>query len=90
VEFALYALLIALPVLGWITLSADGKVIPFFGLELPALVGQNKELADQMEDLHTTLGTAGYYLIGLHAAAALFHHYVRHDNTLERMLPSRH
>jgi cytochrome b561 len=90
VEFALYALLIALPVLGWITLSADGKVIPFFGLELPALVGQNKELADQMEDLHTTLGTVGYYLIGLHAAAALFHHYVRHDNTLERMLPSRH
>jgi cytochrome b561 len=89
VEFSLYALLIALPVLGWITLSAEGKVIPFFGLELPALVQPNKEFGHRMEDLHTTLGTAGYYLVGIHAAAALFHHYVRHDNTLLRMLPSR-
>ena len=31
----------------------------------------------------------GYFLIGLHAAAALFHHYFIHDNTLRRMLPSR-
>lgn|SRR5512138_1519548 len=90
VEFALYALMIVLPLLGWLTLSAEGKTIPFFGLQLPALIAQNEQLAHRTEELHETLATAGYFLIGLHAAAALFHHYVRRDNTLERMLPSRH
>lgn len=89
VEFALYGLMIVLPILGWITLSAEGKVIPFFGLELPALAAENEQLAGRTENLHETLATAGYFLIGLHAAAALFHHYVQRDNTLRRMLPSR-
>jgi len=35
------------------------------------------------------LGSAGYWLIGLHAAAGLFHHYWVRDNTLVRMLPKR-
>jgi cytochrome b561 len=39
--------------------------------------------------LHELAGTAGYWLIGLHAVAALFHHYVSRDNTLTRMLPKR-
>lgn len=90
VEFALYALMIVLPLLGWLTLSAEGKTIPFFGLQLPALIAQNEQLAHRTEELHETLATVGYFLIGMHAAAALFHHYVRRDNTLERMLPSRH
>jgi len=71
------------------TLSAKGKVIPFFGLELPPLIGADKALGRSLEDVHTTIGTFGYYLIGLHAAAALFHHYIVHDNTLRRMLPHR-
>ena len=86
---ALYVFLIAMPVLGWLTLSAKGKVIPFFGLELPALIGPDKDLGHSLEDLHETIGTIGYYLIGLHAAAALLHHYVLRDNTLRRMLPAR-
>jgi len=89
VELALYGLMIVLPLLGWLTLSAEGDAIPFFGLQLPALVGENEQLAERVEDLHTTLATAGYFLIGLHAAAALFHHYVQRDNTLRRMLPAR-
>jgi cytochrome b561 len=36
------------------------------------------------------IGTLGYFLIGLHTAAALFHHYVSKDNTLVRMLPRKH
>jgi cytochrome b561 len=85
VELALYALMIALPLLGWVMLSAEGEVIPFFGLELPALVGTDRMLAERVEDVHETLATAGYFLIGLHAIAALFHHYVQRDNTLRRM-----
>jgi cytochrome b561 len=47
----------------------------------------DKSLAERTEELHKTLATAGYFLSGLHAAAALFHHYVQRDNTLRRMLP---
>ncbi|MFL6549107.1 MAG: cytochrome b [Povalibacter sp.] len=89
VEFSLYLLMVVLPLLGWLTLSAEGDPIPFFGLQLPALVSENKQLAERAEALHVTLATTGYFLIGLHAAAALFHHYVQRDNTLKRMLPSR-
>jgi len=86
---ALYALLIAMPLLGWLLLSAKGKPIPFFGLELPPLIAPRDSAVEWLEEVHEIGGTIGYWLIGLHAAAALFHHYVRHDNTLARMLPRR-
>ncbi|MFT3930474.1 MAG: cytochrome b [Spongiibacteraceae bacterium] len=85
VHLALYALMIAMPLLGWTVLSAEGKPIPFFGLQLPALVAENKALADQIMELHENIAVVGYVLIGIHAAAALFHHYVMRDNTMQRM-----
>ena len=88
-HLALYLFMLGMPLLGWFVLSAKGKPIPFFGLELPALISPDKPLASSLEDIHKTIGTVGYYLIGLHAAAALLHHYIRHDNTLLNMLPSR-
>jgi cytochrome b561 len=89
VQLALYALMLCLPLAGWLILSARGTPIPFFGLQLPALIARNKEVADFIKEIHETGGTVGYFLIGAHAAAALFHHYFLHDNTLRRMLPSR-
>ena len=86
---ALYVLMIGLPLTGWLALSAAGKPIPFFGLDLPPLIGQNQASARVFKDIHEIAGSAGYALIGLHAAAALFHHYVMHDSTLVRMLPRR-
>ena len=47
------------------------------------------DLAKQFKHWHELLGNAGYWLIGLHAAAGLFHHYWVQDNTLTRMLPGR-
>lgn len=85
----LYAFLVLMPLLGWLALSAGGKVVPFFGLELPGLVAPDKDFAHTVEEIHETIGTIGYYLVGLHAAAALYHHYVVHDDTLLRMLPQR-
>lgn len=87
VHWALYAFLIAMPVLGWFLLSLESKSIPFFGLELPPLIGANRDLAEQVQELHETIGTLGYGLIGIHAAAALTHHYILRDDTLKRMLP---
>ena len=89
VHVALYVFMIGMPLLGWLTLSAQGKPIPFFGLTLPALLTEDKGLAKQIKDVHETIATVGYFLIGLHAAAALFHHYIQRDNTLRRMLLQR-
>lgn len=88
-HLALYALMIVMPLTGWLLLSASGKPIPFFGLHLPALMGENKDLAKTIKEIHETIGTAGYYLIALHTLAALHHHYIVRDNTLLRMLPGR-
>ena len=89
VHLALYALLIAMPVIGWVALSAAGKPVPFFGIELPALVTPDKAFAGDVGELHETISVIGYYLIALHAAAALAHHYFWRDNTLVRILPAR-
>ncbi len=84
-HFALYAIMIGMPLMGWLLLSAAGKPIPFFGLELPALIGPDKALAGQLKQVHELVGELGYFLIGAHAVAALFHHYIKRDNTLMRM-----
>lgn len=81
----LYAFMLLMPLAGWVILSAEGHAVPFFGLELPPLINENKALAEQVEELHKTIGSLGYYLIGLHIAAGLFHHYVKRDNTLRRI-----
>ena len=86
---ALYALMIFMPLAGWLMLSAEGKPIPFFGLHLPALISESKNVAKLIKEIHVTAGTVGYFLIGLHALTALFHHYVMRDNALRRMLPVR-
>ena len=83
------ALLIGLPLAGWVILSAAGKPIPFFGLELPALVAPDTDLAKFVKGWHEWFGALGYWLIGLHALAGLYHHYVVRDNTLLRMLPQK-
>lgn len=86
-HLALYAFMIAMPIAGWIILSASGKAIPFYGLELPALAEPNKALAEQVMELHETIATIGYFLFGLHAIAALFHHHIIKDDTIRRMMP---
>ena len=79
--------MVTTPILGWLTLSADGKPIVLFGLPIPSLLDANESLSNQIKQLHETVASAGYFLIGLHAAAGLFHHYIQRDNTLVRMLP---
>lgn len=87
-HLALYLFLIAQPLMGIVTLQIAGRPIAIFGLTvMPALFGAgDRELADQWEDLHGTIGNVFYFVIGLHILAALWHHFVRKDNTLRRML----
>ena len=85
-HWVLYIFLLAMPVLGWFILSAKNHLELPLGIHLLPLVAPNKSLAGILQDIHETLGNIGYYLIGLHAIAALYHHYWRCDNTLRRML----
>lgn len=88
-HLALYLLMIVTPILAWLMLSAAGKPIPYFGFALPSPMGVDTEMAKQFKEWHELLGSAGYWLIGLHACAGLFHHFWVRDNTLTRMLPGR-
>ena len=88
-ELAIYLFMISMPLLGWMILSAENEPPVLFGLQLPALVGENKQLAEQVEEMHELVGNVGYFLIGIHAVAALVHHYIQRDNALVRILPRR-
>lgn len=85
-HIALYAFMFAMPLAGWFMLSLFDAPIPFYGFELPALAAKNTDLVKQIKYLHETTGVLGYYLIALHASAALLHHYIIKDNTLKRIL----
>lgn len=84
-HWALYAVMLGMPLLGWLSLSAAGKPILLLGLEWPALMATDKDLAKQLKNLHETIGVASYWLIGLHITAALGHQWVLKDGLLDRM-----
>ena len=85
---ALYAMLLALPLLGWATTSAHGVGLKLFGLmRLPALVRQDSDLADVLDDWHVWSAWGLLALVAMHVVAACWHHYVRRDRVLAAMLP---
>ena len=81
----LYLFMAIMPIAGWLMLSAAGKPIPFFGLELPALIAPDEALSKQIKSAHALAGNIGYGLIWLHVAASLFHQIFLKDRLLERM-----
>jgi superoxide oxidase len=85
VHLCLYGLMLVMPILGWLILSTAGKPIPFWGFQLPALLAVDADLSHQIKEVHEFIGTLGYGLVGLHALAALYHHYFVKDSTLRRM-----
>ncbi|PLQ02526.1 cytochrome b [Cupriavidus pauculus] len=87
----LYLFLLAQPILGVLMINAGGHAltVPGLGIDLPSLIARDAALKDLLGEIHETVGNAFYLVIGLHAMAALFHHYMLGDNTLRRMLPRR-
>ena len=87
-EYALYALLLAQPILGILQTSAHGDHVNLFFLgQLPALIEKNRPLAQLLLTAHKAIGFLLLSLITLHVSAALFHHFWRRDDTLTAMLP---
>lgn len=85
---ALYLLLIAQPLVGWLHSSAANFPVVVFNLfTLPPLVAPSESLKGQLEAVHGAIAWALLILIALHVAAALRHHFLLKDDVLRRMLP---
>lgn len=86
---ALYALLFAMPLTGWMMSSARNFPVSWFGLvQLPDLVRPSKPAYDFLHETHETLFVLLVAVAALHALAALRHHFVLRDDVLRRMLPA--
>jgi len=83
----LYLALFAVMIAGYLISTADGVGIPVFGLfEVPALISGLPDQADTAGVIHFYLAWALVIFSGLHALAALKHHFIDRDATLTRML----
>jgi cytochrome b561 len=87
-HWALYALLLAMPLSGWLLNSASGFPLQWFGLvNLPAIAGRDHDLHELAEEIHELLFWILVALAVAHAATAFYHHLFQRDATLARMLP---
>jgi len=85
-HYALYALMISMPLIGWAMLSAASyPVVLFNGVHLPQILPLSDSLHTLLWNAHYYLAFAFFALILLHVAAALFHALVRHDGVFESM-----
>jgi cytochrome b561 len=88
VHAALYVLLLAIPVTGWLYSSAAGVPTVWLGLvQLPDLLHKNKALADSLKLVHVCLNWTLLVLVAGHVFFALKHHFIDRDDVLARMLP---
>ncbi|WP_294906679.1 cytochrome b561 [Tatumella sp. UBA2305] len=85
----LYLLFLILPVLGVCSRYVRGQQWLVFGVAMPVSDHPDYTLSRQIIHWHETLANAGYWLIGVHALAALAHHFLFRDDTLLRMVPAR-
>jgi cytochrome b561 len=82
----LYALMFAMPLIGWAMLSAAGYPLKLWGpLHLPPIAPHNVELFAVLRALHTWLAFALFGTVLLHLAAALFHGLIRRDGVFSSM-----
>lgn len=94
-HWALYAVILIMPLSGWLMSSASAKYpIKFFGLgeapfiPMPTDAALTKAIGNLSHETHELLGLGAIILILVHVGAALKHHFIRHDDVLRRMLPT--
>ncbi len=85
-HLALYALMVVIPLSGWLMSSAKGVQTVWFGvLPIPDLLGRDKALGDLLKEVHEALNWLLMVTLVGHVGAALWHHFVLKDDTLRRM-----
>ena len=89
-HYALYALMIVIPLTGWLMSSAKGFQTVYFGVvPIPDLLAKNEGLGETLALVHRYLNYSMIGLVIAHIAAALKHHFIDKDDILRRMLPAR-
>ncbi len=86
-HWAIYLLLILVPVLGYVGTAMYGALKPFGAFSIPNLIGKNKELSAVVFEYHAYAAIALLALIVLHILAAIYHRVIRKDLVVARMLP---
>lgn len=86
-HWGLYVLLLVVPALGWLGVSYYPALDIFGVLKLPGLVAANQKTAEIVFQYHGYAAFALLALAAIHVAAALYHHLIRRDNVLARMIP---
>lgn len=87
-HLAIYALLFAIPISGWVLNSAAGFPLQWFGIvNLPHIVDKSHDLHELAEEAHEIMFWCLILLVVAHAGAAFYHHLFQRDATLARMLP---
>jgi len=89
VHLMLYALMFVIPIIGFVTFIYHGRVFHFGLFDLNFGIKKNRAIFEPTEDIHGYLAYALFALAGLHALAALYHHFVLHDGVLARIWPAR-
>ena len=86
-HWGLYALLLVQPLIGWMATSAYRAPMTVLGLfDLPPIWPENRVVSDRLFVAHGLIGLAIAGLVAAHIAAALYHHVVRKDRVLMRMI----
>jgi cytochrome b561 len=90
VQGLLYVLLFAVPLTAITGAWLEGHpLILLSGVRIAPMIASSHSTGESIAEIHTLLGDAILWVAGLHAAAALFHHYVLKDGVLLSMLPRR-
>ena len=89
VHLTLYALMFVIPIVGFVTFIYHGRVLHFGLFDLNFGIKKNPAIFEPTEDVHGYLAYALFALAGLHALAALWHHFMLHDGVLARIWPNR-
>ena len=89
VHLIIYLMFITLPLLGLAAKYCGGREWFAFGISMPVAADGDEDLEMQLRGIHSIIASLSYFVVGLHAAAALVHHYFWKDNTLLRMMPGR-
>lgn len=88
VHLLLYALMIVIPLIGIVTFIWHGRIFDFGLFQLNPGVKSNRAVFHPTEEWHGYAAYALFGLVGLHALAALWHHFIRRDGVLMRMWPT--
>lgn len=89
-HLGLYALILVMPLSGYVRVRAGGYPIEALdALGLPVLIPKSKALADAASNLHEMAAWALIALLALHIAATMHHALIRRDAVWSRIWPPR-